>query len=53
VRGQPGLRYSLSSSTDLKNYSTIQTFIMPNGGVFYYAEPRSGEFKFFRASKVP
>ncbi|HKQ39443.1 MAG TPA: Calx-beta domain-containing protein, partial [Verrucomicrobiae bacterium] len=53
IRGQPGLRYALNGSTDLKNYSMIQTFVMPNGGIYYYAEPRNSDCKFFRASKLP
>lgn len=53
VRGQPGLRYSLSSSTDLKTYTSLQTFIMPNGGLYYYSETPTGECKFFRATKQP
>ena len=51
VRGQPGLRYSLQGSPDLRDFSTIQTFTMPNGGIYYYEEPRAAGCKFFRASK--
>jgi hypothetical protein len=38
---------------DLRNFSAMQTFTMPNGGVYYYEEVPSGECKFFRASRTP
>jgi subtilisin-like proprotein convertase family protein len=53
VRGQPGLRYTLSSSEDLRTYSTVSTFTMPNGGVYYYEELPLNHCKFFRASRSP
>jgi hypothetical protein len=53
VRGRPGLRYSLSGSEDLKTYTPVQTFTMPNGGVYYYEQPPTGHCRFFRASKLP
>ena len=53
VRGQAGLRYTLSSSMDLRTFSAMQTFTMPNGGVYYYEEVPSGECKFFRANRTP
>lgn len=51
VRGQPGLRYTLHGAPDLQNFTPIQTFTMPNGGIYYYEEPRAAGCKFFRASK--
>lgn len=53
VRGQPGLRYSVHSSMDLRTYSTVHTFIMPNGGVYYYDDNVGNMCKFYRASKNP
>lgn len=53
VRGQPGLRYSVHTSTDLRNYSTIHSFTMPNGGVYFYDDNISDACKFYRASKNP
>jgi subtilisin-like proprotein convertase family protein len=53
VRGQAGLRYTLSASHDLRTYSPVTTFTMPNGGLYYYEEAPAADCKFFRASRVP
>lgn len=53
VRGQPGQRYTLHSSHDLRTYAQAHTFLMPNGGVYYYEESASADCKFYRASKNP
>jgi uncharacterized delta-60 repeat protein len=53
VRGQAGLRYTLSGSHDLRTYAPITTFTMPNGGIYYHEELPAAACKFFRASRVP